>query len=63
MFDNDSQNFQFEGPTVEETIRIALKDLKVSKDDVEIKVISEEKKGLFGMKGAKPAKIIVSLRK
>jgi spoIIIJ-associated protein len=51
--------YDFEGPTVEEAIAIALNELNVSREKVDIKVISEEKKGLFGMEGAKPAKIKV----
>ena len=51
------------GTTVEEAIQKALKELGVSRDSVVVKVVSEEKKGLFGMEGEKPAKIIVSLKK
>jgi len=50
------------GTTVEEAIQKALKELGVSRDRVVVKVVSEEKKGLFGMEGEKPAKIIVSLK-
>jgi spoIIIJ-associated protein len=53
--------FDFEGPTVEETIAFALKELDVSREKVEIKIVSEEKRGLFGMEGGKPAKIKVFL--
>ncbi|MDD3374180.1 MAG: Jag N-terminal domain-containing protein [Candidatus Omnitrophica bacterium] len=50
------------GTTVEEAIQKALKELKVERDRIIVKVVSEEKKGLFGMEGEKPAKIIVSLK-
>ena len=56
------KNFEFEGPTVEATIKIAIGKLRVRRDDINIKIISEEKKGLFGMNGAKLAKIIVTLK-
>lgn len=56
-------SIEVEGKTVEEAIQKALKELKLSRDKVKIKVLSEEEKGLFGMPGAKPAKVRVSLTK
>jgi spoIIIJ-associated protein len=56
------QSIQVEGKTVEEAIQKALKILKVSRNKVEIKVVSEEQRGLFGMRGAKPAKVRVSVK-
>lgn len=53
---------EIEGKTVEEAIKKALKELKLPRDRVKIEVLSEEEKGLFGMPGAKPAKIRVSLK-
>ena len=41
-----------EGKTVEEAVKKALVILKVRRDQVKIKVLSEEQKGLFGMSGA-----------
>ena len=57
------KSVEFEGATVEDAIKKAIKQLKVKRDEIEVKVVCEEKKGLFGMKGAKPAKIKVSLKK
>ena len=54
-----SDIFEFEGSTVEGAIKKALKLLKVSRDEISVKVVCEEQKGLFGMEGAKPAKIKV----
>ena len=54
---------EVEGSTVEEAIKKALELLNVSRDDILVKIVSEEKKGLFGMEGAKPAKIKVTLKK
>ena len=54
-------SIEVEGKTVEEAIRNALKELKLPRNKVKIEVLSEEKKGLFGMPGAKPAKVRVSL--
>ncbi len=53
---------EVEGSTVEEAIKKALKTLKLPRDKVTIKVLSEEEKGLFGMPGAKPAKVRVSAK-
>lgn len=51
---------EFEGKTVAEAIKIALKELKIKRNQVKIEVLCEEEKGLFGMAGAKLAKIRVS---
>ena len=52
---------EVEGKTVEEAIEKALKELKLPRNRVKIESLSEEKKGLFGMAGAKPAKVRVSV--
>ncbi|MCX5702687.1 MAG: Jag N-terminal domain-containing protein [Candidatus Omnitrophica bacterium] len=59
----DKMSLEIEGSTVEEAIKKALKDLKLPRDKVKIEVLCEEKKGLFGMSGAKPAKIRVTIIK
>jgi spoIIIJ-associated protein len=56
-------NMEIEGATVEDAIKKALEVLGVSREDIDVKVVSEEKRGLFGMEGAKPAKIIVNIKK
>lgn len=53
---------EVEAKTVEEAIEKALEILKVAREEVEVQVLSEEKKGLFGMEGGKRAKIRVVLR-
>lgn len=55
------KSIEVEGNTVEETVKKALKELKISRDKVKIEVLSDEEKGLFGMPGAKPAKVKVSI--
>lgn len=60
---NLPNSIEVEGHTIEEAIKKAQELLNVSRDDIIIKVVSEEKKGLFGMEGAKPAKIKVTLKK
>ena len=57
---NPEISLKFEGRTVEEAIKKALKELKLPRDKVKIKILAEETRGLFGMPGAKPAKIRVS---
>lgn len=59
-----NENFvETEGNTVEDAINIALEQLNAKRDQVSVKVLCEEEKGLFGMKGAKPARVRVSLKK
>ncbi|MFA4889330.1 MAG: Jag N-terminal domain-containing protein [Candidatus Omnitrophota bacterium] len=55
-------SIEIEGKTVEEAVQKALKELKLARNKVKIEVLSEEEKGLFGMPGAKPAKVRVSLK-
>ena len=54
-------SIEVEGKSVEEAVKKALKELKLPRDKVKIEVLSEEKRGLFGMPGAKPAKVRVSI--
>jgi spoIIIJ-associated protein len=55
------KTIEVEGSTVKEAIKKALKELKLSRDKVKIEVLSEEERGLFGMPGAKPAKVRVTI--
>lgn len=57
------ENFEFEGKSIEEALKLALGQLKVSKEKLSIEVLSEGAKGLFGMPGMKPARIRVSIKK
>ena len=61
--EKQDNNMTFEGPDVESAIEKALAELKVQRDDILVKVVCEEQKGLFGMKGVKPAKIKVQYKK
>lgn len=54
---------EVEAKTVSEAIKKALEILKVSNEDVDIQVLSEEKMGLFGRAGGKSAKIRATLKK
>ena len=59
----DRENIEVEGRTVEEAIKKAMKIFNAPREAISIKVVCEEKKGLFGMEGAKPAKVIATLKK
>lgn len=56
-----NKSIEIEGKTVEEAIKNALDELRLPRNKVKIKVLSEEEKGLFGMPGAKPAKVRVTI--
>jgi len=63
MNKNCQKSVEIDGSNVEEAIKKALKYFNVNRDEINIKIVCEEKMGLFGMEGAKPAKIIASLKK
>ena len=56
-------SIEVEAKTTQEAIRIALRRLKAKKKDVDIKILREEHKGLFGMEGAELAKIKATVKK
>ncbi|MFA4889924.1 MAG: Jag N-terminal domain-containing protein [Candidatus Omnitrophota bacterium] len=56
------KTIEVEGATTREAIQKALKILGVTKDKVDIKILCEESKGLFGMDGQKLAKVKVTLK-
>jgi spoIIIJ-associated protein len=58
---NKETKLEVEGKTVEDAVKVGLKELKVSRDQVKIEILCDEEKGLFGMPGAKMAKIRVTL--
>jgi spoIIIJ-associated protein len=57
------RSIEVEAKTANEAIKTALKELGVGREDVEIRILREEHKGLFGMEGAELAKIKVSIKK
>lgn len=59
MDKENEKKWNFEAGTVEEALEIALKELKMTREEIDVQVVSEEKKGLFGMDGAALAKIVV----
>jgi len=56
------REIEVEAKTVEEAISIAMKKLRVKRDRVEVKILNEESKGLFGMGGSEPAKVKVKIK-
>lgn len=51
------------GPTVDEAVNSALKELNTTKEEIQIEVVDEGKKGIFGIFGAKPAIVKVTIVK
>jgi spoIIIJ-associated protein len=56
-------SIEIEGRTIEEAVKKALRTLNLSREKVKIEVLAEEEKGLFGMPGAKPAKVRVTAKR
>jgi len=52
-----------EAASIKDAIAIAVKRLQTTKDRIEIEILREEKKGLFGMDGSKFAKIRATVKK
>ena len=59
----NQSSIEIEGKTVEVAIKTALKQLKLPRNQVDIEILSEGEKGLFGMPGVRPAKVRVSPKK
>ncbi len=53
---------EFEGNNLDDAINKAVQKLGVPKNKLDIKIVREEKRGLFGMQGAKSAKIMVTVK-
>lgn len=50
------------GKTVEEAVDLALKELGVKREEVDIEVLEEPSKGIFGLIGVRPARVKVTLK-
>ena len=57
-----AQAVEFEGNTIDEAISKAVVKLGFPKNKLNIKIVCEEQRGLFGMQGAKTAKIKVTVK-
>lgn len=58
---SQNNDMEIEGNSVEAAIKKALDTLRLPRNKLKITVLSEGEKGLFGMRGARPAKIKVSI--
>ena len=56
------KSIEAEGRTSQEAIKVALKKLGVARTQVKVEILTEEDKGLFGMNGARPARVRVTLK-
>ncbi|MEW8957380.1 RNA-binding cell elongation regulator Jag/EloR [Clostridium sp.] len=54
---------EISGKTVDEALKNALKELNVTEDKVEVEILDQGSKGLLGIIGTKPARILVKLNK
>lgn len=59
----EQNKVEAKGNTVQEAVEKALEELKAKRDEVKIEILCDEEKGLFGMPGAKLAKVRVTLLK
>ena len=59
----DREEVEVEANSTQEAVAIALSKLHAKREEVEIKVLREESKGLFGMIGQKQAKVRVILKR
>ncbi len=59
---SEKKIIEVEAKSPQEAIAIALKKLGAKKNEVEVKILNEENKGLFGMEGSKKAKVKVRLK-
>ncbi len=56
------KELEISGKNIEDAIEKGLQELNCSKEDVEIKILDEGTKGLFGLMGAKPAKVLLTIK-
>ncbi len=56
------KELEISGKNIEEAISSGLQQLGCTKDDVEIKILDEGTKGLFGLMGSKPAKVLLTVK-
>ncbi len=50
-------SIEIEGKTIDEAIQKGLKELDLTRDQVDVKILNEGSSGLFGLMGAKPSKV------
>lgn len=57
------KTIEMTGKTIEDAVKNALNELKVTEEKIEYEVLEEGSKGLFKLLGAKPAKIRVKVKR
>jgi spoIIIJ-associated protein len=57
------EEFEFKGKTVEDAISTGLSKLGCNKEDAVIRIVNDGTTGLFGLMGAKPAVVLMSVEK
>ena len=56
------KQYEASAKTVEEAIEQGLQELGVSIGDVDVRVVEEGSKGLFGLFGSRPAKVLLTVK-
>ncbi len=56
------KQYEASAKTVEEAIELGLQELGVSIGDVDVRVVEEGSKGLFGLFGSRPAKVCLTVK-
>ena len=56
------KQYEASAKTVEEAIELGLQELGVSIGDVDVRVVEEGSKGLFGLFGSRPAKVRITMK-
>ena len=56
------KQYEASAKTVEEAIELGLQELGVSIGDVDVRVVEEGSKGLFGLFGSRPAKVLLTVK-
>lgn len=56
------KELEITGKNIEDAIEKGLQELNCSKEEVEIKVLDEGTKGLFGLMGSKPARVLLTIK-
>lgn len=58
----EKKEVEVEAKSSQEAIAIALRKLGAKRNEVKVKILNEENKGLFGMEGSKKARIKVIMK-
>ena len=62
MLSTQSKRIEKTAKSIDEAIELALNELGVTKDMIDVEVVDEGTKGLFGLLGSKEAKVIVTMK-